>query len=207
MRKRTVGLVLAGTLATGAVGAVALTPAVAASADGSVGSRLDAIKNALTSLVTDGTITQAQADKVATTLDSKLPARGGDGHGRDGGFGMRSSEDAAAKTLGMTTDELHTAMQGGKSLADVAKAKNVSVDSLVSAMVAAAETDLATAVKDGKVTQAQADTIKGTLTQRMTDRVNNVRPPHGRSGDKGTTPTPPGGAPSGTIPSDAPTSS
>ncbi len=204
MRKRTVGLVLAGTLATGAVGAVALTPAVAASADGSVGSRLDAIKNALASLVTDGTITQAQADKVATTLDSRLPARGGDGHGgRGGGLGMKSSEDAAAKALGMTAADLHTAMESGKSLADVAKEKNVSVDSVVSAMVAAAEADLATAVKDGKLTQAQADTIKGTLTQRVTDRVNAVRPQHGDGqGAKGTPPT---GAPS--APSGAATSS
>ncbi len=178
MYKRTVGLILAGTLATGAVGTVALTPAFAASADGSVGSRLDALKNALASLVTDGTLTQAQADKVATTLDSQLPERGGPG-GHKGGMGLKASQDAAATALGMTADELRTELKAGKSLAEVATAKNVDVNTLISSMVTAAEGELAQAVTDGKLTQAQADTIKSTLTQRITDRVNSVRAPHG----------------------------
>ena len=88
---------------------------------------------------------------------------------------MVQSHDAAAKALGMTSDELYAAVQGGKSLADVAKDQKVSVDSLVKAMVADAETDLAAAVKAGTLTQAQADTMKSSLTQRITDQVNGVR--------------------------------
>ncbi|MEP7369702.1 MAG: hypothetical protein ABI662_08610, partial [Dermatophilaceae bacterium] len=136
--------------------------------------------------------TKAQADKVASTLDSKLPKAGPGGLGRHfgrfGGMGMRmrETEDAAAKALGMTADQLHTAMEGGKSLAAVAKAKGVSVTTVVKAMVASAQGQLATAVKDGKLTQAQADKLKTSLTQRITDRVNEVRPEggpgHGRRG-------------------------
>ncbi len=186
MNKRTTGLILAGILATGAVGAVAITPASATTSDNVVTSRLAHIKSALAGLVKDGTLTQSQADKVAGTLDSQAPMRGKGGPGgqmggmggpggRSGGMGMTQTHDAAAKALGMTTDKLYAAVQGGKSLADVAKDQKVSVDALVKAMVAAAESQLAAAVKDGTMTQAQADTMKGSLTQRITDQVNGVR--------------------------------
>ena len=180
MQKRTAGIILAGVLATGAVGAVAMTPASATTSTNPVTSRLASLKGALSGLVSDGTLTQAQADKVAGTLDKKLPK--GDEHGmrgpggRLGGMGMADLHDAAAKALGLTPDKLRTAMEGGKSLAAVAKAQKVGVDSVVKAMVSAAEADLATAVKDGKMTQAQADTMKSSLTRRITDQVNRVRP-------------------------------
>jgi hypothetical protein len=186
MYKRTAGLVLTGVLATGAIGAVVMTPASATTSDNVVTSRLAHIKSALSGLVTDGTLTQAQADKVAGTLDSQPPmagmgGRGGNGRGGGmgggaGGMGMAQSHDAAAKALGMTSDELYAAVQGGKTLADVAKDQKVSVASLVKAMVADAEGDLAAAVKAGTMTQAQADTIKSSLTERITDQVNGVRP-------------------------------
>ena len=180
MNKRTTGLILTGILVTGAAGAVAISPASATTSDNAVTSRLAGIKSALSGLVTNGTLTQAQADKVAGTLDSQRPMGGmGGPGGRLGGIGMTQTHDAAAKALGMTADELYTAVQGGKSLADVAKDQKVSVDAVVKAMVTAAESQLATAVKDGTMTQAQADTMKSSLTQRITDQVNGVRPGRG----------------------------
>jgi len=183
MHKRTSAFILSGILATGAVGAVAITPASATTSTNPVASRLANFKSALSGLVSDGTLTQAQADKVAGTLDSKLPKRGERGERgpgvRFGGMGMTRTRDAAAKALGLTTDQLRTALQGGKSLADVAKDRKVSVDSLVKAMVNAAEGELATAVKDGTVMQAKADKIKSSLTERITNRVNRVRPERG----------------------------
>jgi hypothetical protein len=182
MHKRTTGLILSGILATGAVGAVAMTPASASTSTNPVTSRLAGIKSALSGLVGDGTLTQAQADKVATTLDNKLPKRGMRGMpGPGGGFGgMAQAQDAAAKALAMTTTQLRTALQGGKSLASIAKDQKVSVDSLVKAMVTATEGELATAVKDGTLTQARADKIKGSLTAQITNRVNRVRPERGQ---------------------------
>ena len=205
MHTRTAGLVLTGVLATGAVGAVAMTPASATTSDNVISSRLAHIKSALSGLVKDGTLTQAQADKVAGTLDSQPPMagmgrRGGMGGG--GGMGMIQSHDAAAKALGMTSDELYAAVQGGKSLADVAKDQEVSVDTLVKAMVADAEADLAAAVKAGTMTQAQADTMKSSLTQRITDQVNGVRPDRG----PGRTPGGAGWSPSTGSTSSTPTS-
>ena len=175
MYKRTTGLILTGILVTGAVGAVAITPASATTSDNVVTSLLASIKSALSGLVSNGTLTQAQADKVAGTLDSQLPLRGMGGPGGMGGMEMAQTHDAAAKALGMTSDELYSAVQGGKTLADIAKDQKVTVGSLVKAMAAAAESQLTTAVKDGTLTQAQADTMKGSLTQRITDQVNGVR--------------------------------
>jgi hypothetical protein len=175
MYKRTAGLILTGVLATGAIGAVAMTPASATTSDNVITSRLAHIKTALSGLVKDGTLTQAQADKVAGTLDSQPPMAGMGGRGGGGGIGMTQSHDAAAKALGMTSDQLYAAVQSGKSLADVAKDQKVSVDSLIKAMVADAEGNLTAAVKAGTMTQAQADTLKSSLTQRITDQVNGVR--------------------------------
>lgn len=186
MHKRTAGLIVAGTLAVGG-SAVALTPASAEESGNAVTSRLAGIKGALSGLVDDGTLTQKQADKVASTLDKELPSRGGKGHH---GFGMlRDSGAAAAKALDLTVAELRTELKGGKTLADVATDKDVSVDTLVTAMVKAAKDDVAAAVKDGKLTQAQADKITSNLTERITDRVNGVRPERGgHRGDAGTPP-------------------
>jgi hypothetical protein len=180
MHKRTTGLILSGILATGAVGAVAMTPASATTSTNPVTSRLAGIKSALGGLVGDGTLTQAQADKVATALNNKLPKRGMRGPGgRFGGMGRAQAQAAAAKALGMTTTQLRTALRGGKSLAAIATDQKVSVDSLVKAMVTATESELAAAVKDGTLTQARADRIKNSLTQHITKRVKSVRPDRG----------------------------
>ncbi len=188
MHKRTAALVLTGALAAGTVGAVAITPASAATSSNPVRSRLAWIKNALSGLVSDGTLTQAQADKVANALNNKLPqgpfGPGGPG-GHFRGMGLREMAGAAAKTLGMTSQELMTQLRSGKTLAEIAQSKNVSTDTLVKDIVAAVDDELATAVKAGRITQAQADTVKSTLTQRVTDLVNGKLPAGGFGGGMG----------------------
>lgn len=180
MHKRTSVLILSGILVSGAVGAVAITPASATTSTNPVTSRLANIKSALSGLVSDGTLTQSQADKVASTLDKKMPKRGVGGPGaRFGGMGMTQTRDAAAKALGLTPGKLEIALRSGKSLAEVAKDQKVSVDSLVKAMVTATKGELAAAVKNGTMTQARADRMEVSLTQRITDRVNRVRPDRG----------------------------
>jgi hypothetical protein len=183
MRKRTTALMLSGALATGVVGAAALTPASAATSSNPISSRLAHLKADLSGLVGDGTLTQAQADKVASTLDAKLPKRpGGPGFGRgfrhDRGL-MRDEAAAAAKTLGLSEAALRTQLESGKSLADVAKAQNVDVATLVKALVAVAQDHLDAAVKAGRLTQARADELSAKLTTAITQRVSHVRPAPG----------------------------
>jgi hypothetical protein len=152
----------------GPAGAVAAT----SSATHAVGDRLTAIKDALAGLVKDGTITQAQADKVATTLDRKLPERRFRQHGMRIGAGL----DEVASIIGITQDELRTQLRSGKTLAEIAKSKGISQDTLVDKLVAAAKTRLAAEVKAGRLTQARADEITKNLEARITEMVTRSLP-------------------------------
>jgi hypothetical protein len=84
--------------------------------------------------------------------------------------------DAAATYLGTTTSDLLTQLQAGKTLAQIAGSKT---SGLVAALVAHEKQEIADAVKAGRLTQAQADQVAPTLTQRFTDFVNGVRPAGG----------------------------
>jgi hypothetical protein len=137
-------------------------------------SPVDRIKEALNGLVSDKTLTQAQADKVASTLAS---ADLGGGRGGPGGRGGRGPGLAAAATaLKMTEADLHTALHEGKSLAQVAKDKGVSVDTLIAALVKAEKERIAQDVADGRLTQAEADQRLADVTERVTERVNRTHP-------------------------------
>jgi hypothetical protein len=202
---RTSGLVLAAAVGLAGVGIGAAMGPVGASAatatTQAVTDRVTAIKNALAGLVKDGTLTQAQADKVATTVDGALPRGGSGGFGRHGGLGRhggRGDLDTAASVLGMTRDELRTALESGKTLAQVAQGKNISQATLIDKLVAAEKTRIAAEVKAGRLTQAQVDSLTADLTARVTERVTSTRPMMAGRGHHrqdgyggGTPPTPP----------------
>lgn len=190
MRKQILTLAAAGVLGLSgvAVAGPALAAVGATTAASTVTSRVDKIKGALAGLVTDGTLTQAQADQVATTLDSSDALRGGKGGGHGGGHDLTT----AASTLGMSEADLRTALQGGKSLAQVAQDKGVAVDKLISALVTAEKAHIAQEVTDGGLTQAQADQRLADLTARVTDHVHRTHTArNGQASTSGTqAPTP-----------------
>jgi hypothetical protein len=143
--------------------------------------RAERIKQALAGLVADKTLTQAQADKVAAALAASGVAPGGPGGGRKVGPGGLVGPEgaalpAAAKALGMSESDLRTQLRSGKSLAAVAKDKGVNVQKVVDALVAQAKQRIADAVKNGRLTQAQADQRLKDLTARITAKVNATRP-------------------------------
>jgi hypothetical protein len=156
------------------------TPAPAAPAAGSAAPKGDWAKSALDPLVAKGTITQAQEDAILAALQAARPdhdGHGGPGRGPGGpGFG---NLDAAAKALGMTADDLRTALQGGKSLADVAKAKGIDPAKVVDALVAELKTHLDSEVASGEHTRAEADQILADARARITDFVNGKAPAGG----------------------------
>lgn len=198
MRKRTATALLAATLVTGA-GAALTAPGLALAATGDSGTsatdraaaRLTTIKDALKGLVGDGTISQAQADKVADTL-SKADLGGGRGHGHGDGL----SPAAIAQVLGITEQELRDAEQQGKTLTQIAQGKGISRDDLLSKLKAAATAQLDADLKAGEITQAQHDQSVASLDQRLSSRVDSVRPQRGSRGTPGAangksgTPTP-----------------
>ena len=155
-----------------------------------------ALENRVDAAVTAGDLTKEQGDALKARIESGelplvlAPAFGrqgfGPGFGHHGGLG--DELDAAATYLGLTAAELQTQVEGGKTLAQVAKDKNKSVDGLIDALVAAETKELDAKVTAGELTKEQEQTILPTLKQRFTDLVNGTftGPPHDgfRGGDR-----------------------
>jgi hypothetical protein len=133
----------------------------------------------------------ALPERIAAMVDGTMPADGpggghggGPGGGPGGGRGGRGPGlSAAATALGVSEDDLRTALQDGKTIAAVAEEKGVEVQTVIDAMVAEAETHLAEEVESGRITQAQADERLAELETRITERVNSTGPAGGRHGN------------------------
>jgi len=204
MRNKLATYALVGVLGlTAAAGAALVTPAVSYAATGdsaALESRVGAIKDALAGLVSDGTLTQKQADRVASTLAESRPK----GLGRGGGRGVHLE---ALSSLGITTEEVRAAAKAGTTLGQLAEDQDVSRDKVVSALVAAGKKRLADAVADGRLTQAEADEKSAGLQARVTEKLDD--PIRQKGGHRGR----PGGPhaddkqPSPSTPTQAPTTS
>lgn len=197
MRSKLATVALVGALGlTGVAGAVLVAPALSYAATGdstALDERVSSLTSALQGLVSDGTLTQSQADEVATTLAERAPLghRGHRGHGGGPGGpgGGREVAAAAAEALGLTEDELRTAAQDGLTLAQLAEREDVDPSVVLDAMVAAGEAHLAEDVAEGDLTQAQADAKAAELESRISGSVDEPlrlgRGHHGRHGEHG----------------------
>ena len=161
---------------------------------GKLGISVDKLQQAMMALeneridkaLKDGKLTADQAAKAKQQVtDSKGCFGAGHVGGRGGlqGAGRQAGQvalDAAAKALGMTPQQLMQEMRSGKSITDIAKAKNVDVKTVRDAVIAAEKAAIDQAVKDGKLTQTQADKLKDALTKnadKILDRFQNHRAP------------------------------
>ncbi len=196
MKKRFAAAGLAAGLTGGAIAGIALThpsisgaqtdtTAPSTSTDQPKPDRGAWIDDALAPLVSNGTITQSQADAVASTLEAARPPKGPGGHG----FGHGADLDAAATAIGISTDDLRTALQSGQSLAEIAQAHGVSAQTVIDALVADAKTHIADEVTSGEITQAEADQKLAALTDRITSMVNGELPLRGPGFHGGPPPT------------------
>jgi polyhydroxyalkanoate synthesis regulator phasin len=134
------------------------------------------LQETLQPLIDDGTLTQEQADKVIAALQEARPFAGR-GHGPGfGGHGhhMIFGLDTAATALGVSTEDLRTALADGKSIADVAAEHGVDVQTVIDALVAQASTHLDEAVADGRLTEEEAATRKTEVTEKITELVNQA---------------------------------
>jgi polyhydroxyalkanoate synthesis regulator phasin len=142
------------------------------------------LQDVLQPLVDDGTITQAQADKVIAAVVAARPMGGHDGgpmgrgHRGPGGPGglIGQGLDVVATTLGVTTDEVRTALQSGQSVADLAVSKGKTAQDVIDALVNEATTKINDKVTAGDMTQAQADQLIAGLTTGITAFVNGTAP-------------------------------
>jgi hypothetical protein len=145
-----------------------------------------ALENRVDAAVAAGRLTAVQGKELKAQIEAGnvplVAVGGGPGgpgfHHHGGGPGL----DAAATYLGVTEAQLHTALESGKTLADVAKATGKTVDGLVAAMVADAKQHTADEVAAGRLTTAQQTQILSDLEQHITGMVNGQMPDHGPGG-------------------------
>ena len=196
-RSTTIG-VAAGLLAGGAIGLVATVPSLtsAASDDSSdvvvlqddtdestdetteettderpeVGDRL---RETLQPLVDDGTITDTQADAVTEHLVENRPERTGrinrrgvDGHGRNG--------TVVADLLGIDNETLRSELAAGNSVADIAEANGIDVQTVIDALIADAESHIDMAVDHG-LDEDRAAARLDRITERIEAGVYRTR--------------------------------
>jgi hypothetical protein len=184
-----------------------------------------AFEDRLDAAVKAGKLSQSDADNIKKKVEQSgvVPGLGGPpfagkGPGAVGpggphfgfefGFGTGAAADDVAKYLGLTTAQLKDQLGSGKSLADIAKAQNKSVDGLKNEIKSAAKQQLDQGVKDKKITQEQENNMLDKLTANLDDLVN-AKPgnfkgfrhgknrPHFNGFDPQTAPATPAGPPDG----------
>ena len=127
----------------------------------------------LSALVAKGTITQAQADAItaaATAAETaKRAAHDADHAARDAD--RVALEALISKTIGVDTATVRTRLAAGESLGAIAGAKKAE---LIAVLVADETKRIDAAVTAGKLTAAQATTLKAGLTAHVTAEVDQV---------------------------------
>jgi hypothetical protein len=161
-----------------------------------------------------GQITKDQAEAMKDAINSgKLPSGFalpgfGFGHANRGVLMPHGQViDAAASYLGLSASALDDQLAQGNSLADVANGQGKSVDGLKQAILSAVQSDLDSAVKNGRLTSSQRDQVlsnfKSRLDKLVTTKASGPRSTFGGARGWGGPRFAPGGfhAPS---PADAP---
>lgn len=189
-------LALSAVAVGGAVGATKLTPrqesqAIINDAANQLGvqpSELSsalkqALKNRVDEAVADGRLTREEGQRMKERIDEDDVPLLGPGLRRHHGPGpFHAKLETAAEYLGLTQAQLREALSDGKTLAQVARSRDKSVDGLVDSLVEGAEQKLEEDVQAGRLTEAEKREMLSGLKQRITQMVNGRFPvgPHRR---------------------------
>ncbi len=138
----------------------------------------------LQSLIDDGVITQERADEIRDNVAERQAKR------EDRQAERSAHLDELAAALGTTADELKADLQAGASLAELAEAAGVDVETLIVQIGNRITTRVDEAIANGTIDQERAEERLADLQDRITARVNGERPeraerpagfrPHGR---------------------------
>ena len=142
------------------------------------GAQQDKLAGVLSDLVKKGTLTQAQVDALNAAIAA---ARNADDAQRLADKAAHDAERAAlealvAKTIGVDAAVIKTRLAAGESLGAIAGAKKAA---LIDVLVAEHTKRIDAAVTAGKLTAAQATTLKAGLVAHVSAEVDSVRGPKG----------------------------
>jgi hypothetical protein len=157
---------------------VAIAVTITALTAGSVGVATAHDKGAgrgkvMSELVTAGTITQAQANAITSKFAEKHAAKDATRAAYKAAKAAHRAavESTITSTIGLDITTIKNRLAAGESLATIAGVKK---DALITALVALKTTRIDAEVVAGKLTAAQATTLKANLTSRVTEHVNAV---------------------------------
>ena len=139
------------------------------------------VASVLAALVTKGTITQAQSDAITAALAAAETAEHANGPAGAGRPDPAATIALISSTIGIDAATIQKRLAAGESLGVIAGSKK---DALIAALVADETKRIDAAVTAGKLTAAQATTMKSTLTAHVTDEVNATRPIGPKGGEK-----------------------
>ncbi len=147
--------------------AIALNVSATAVASADNGKGRAGISSLLSGLVSNGTITQSQADAITKAAqDARAAAKGVMNKNRE------AIDSAITSTLGISLDSLKSRLKAGESLATIAGDKKAA---LITAISAEINKQIDAAVTAGKLTAAQATAQKMKTTERVTNMVERIK--------------------------------
>lgn len=161
--RKVIGTALAVFLLVGALSAVAFAQEAESDATEDTTTeveRVSVLDQTLSDLVTEGVITQDQADTISERVGTLKMT-------------FRQSRirhlDTVAGVLGMDAADIQGALAGGSTLADIAGDQT---DALIDALVAEHQARLDEAVAEGRIDADEAAEKAADIEQRVTDMVN-----------------------------------
>ena len=147
--------------------AIVLNVSATAVASADSGKGRAGISSLLSGLVSNGTITQSQADAITKAAqDARAAAKGVMDKNRE------AIDSAITSTLGISLDTVKSRLKAGESLATIAGDKKAA---LITAISAEINKQIDAAVTAGKLTAAQATAQKGKTTERVTNMVERIK--------------------------------
>lgn len=93
--------------------------------------------------------------------------------------------DVVASLTGKNTEDIRAERADGKTFAQIAEANGSSAEDVVSKALEIRRAGLDEAVKDGTITQEQADAAYATMKTRLADRVTSTTMGRGNGGGMG----------------------
>lgn len=147
----------------------------------------EAHEQAVDEAVTEGKLTEEQAERMRERME-QAPSAWGQGkgfrapHGEGfraprGGFRGRvggSPIGVAAEVLGMTAGDLMAEIQDGRSIAEVAEEQGVALEAITEAYEKQVGEALNQAVQNGRITQEQADSMLEHAEEMVPEMLNNT---------------------------------
>jgi len=147
--------------------AIVLNVSATAVASADNGKGRAGISSLLSGLVSNGTITQSQADAITKAAqDARAAAKGVMDKNRE------AINSVITSTLGISLDSLKSRLKAGESLATIAGDKKAA---LITAISAEINKQIDAAVTAGKLTAAQATAQKVKTTERVTNMVERIK--------------------------------